>query len=370
MPTTQAALTDGQGRFYLADLAVADPAPDEVLVRLRATSVCHTDYDSLRWGEPLVLGHEGAGEVVAVGAAVAQRHPGQRVLLNWAMPCGDCLQCHLGHEHLCERQSPVTGPQGFNAGHAHPAGTQHAGHPIRRSFNLGTLSGYTLVKAAATTPLPATLPWASACLLGCGVMTGVGSVTNAARVRPGSRVAVLGVGGVGLNVVQGARLAGARQIIALDLSAERLALSGRFGATHQVLVSPADTDLAGAIAQVKALTDGRGADYAFECTGNPRLGAAPLALIRHAGTAVQVSGIEQEISIDMRLFEWDKLYLNPLYGQCRPSIDFPILFDLYQSGQLLLDELVSRTYALAELGQVFDDMLHGRIAKGVILFND
>jgi S-(hydroxymethyl)glutathione dehydrogenase/alcohol dehydrogenase len=145
-------------------------------------------------------------------------------------------------------------------------------------------------------------------------------------------------------------------------------MSKTFGATEVILVAKSPGGMDEAYAKVKMLTDNRGADFAFECTGNPRLGAAPLALVRNAGTAVQVSGIEEEITIDMNLFEWDKVYINPLYGKCNPTVDFPILFESYRKGELLLDQQISRTYALEDLGDVFDDMLNGRIAKGVILF--
>lgn len=364
----QAAITDGKGNCFIDEVEVGQPGADEVLVKIKAAGICHTDYDSMSWGTPLVLGHEGAGEVVATGPEVSSIAAADRVLLNWAIPCGTCLQCNLGNQHLCENNSPVTGRQGFNAGHAAPGVTSYKGNDIQRSFNLGTLSAYTVVKERAITRIEGNIPYPSACIMGCGVMTGFGSVVNAARVTPGSSVAVLGVGGVGLNVVQGARIAGAARIIAIDLSSHRLDISKTFGATHQVQVEQNEKGLDKAIEEVKSLTAGRGADYAFECTGNPLLGAAPLALVRNAGTAVQVSGIEQEITIDMNLFEWDKIYMNPLYGKCRPSLDFPRLFDLYAKGDLLLDEMISKTYSLDNINRAFDDMLNGRIAKGVIAF--
>jgi S-(hydroxymethyl)glutathione dehydrogenase/alcohol dehydrogenase len=213
------------------------------------------------------------------------------------------------------------------------------------------------------------MPFESACIMGCGVMTGYGSVVNAAKVEPGSSVVVIGCGGVGLNVIQGARIAGALTIIAIDLSETRLQMARQFGATHTLQARREDEGLKEAADQVRGMTGGRGADYAFEATANPALGAAPLAMVRHGGTAVQVSGIEQELTIDMNLFEWDKTYLNPLYGKCCPERDFPRLFGLYQSGRLLLDELVSKRYRLDQLGEAFEDMHAGRIAKGVIVMN-
>lgn len=199
-------------------------------------------------------------------------------------------------------------------------------------------------------------------------MTGYGSVINAAKVPKNSSVVVLGCGGVGLNVIQGAKIAAATKIIAIDINEEKLKWAKEFGATHTILANPEDKGLLDTSEIVKKLCDDRGADYAFECTAIPSLGAAPLAMVRNAGTAVQVSGIEEEITIDMRLFEWDKVYINPLYGQCNPQKDFPDLIDLYNSGQLLLDQMITKQYPLEELGQAFDDMLNGKNAKGVIVF--
>lgn len=365
---TPSAIGDGDGGFTIEEVEVADPRSEEVLVEMRAAGICHTDWDSVSWGAPLVLGHEGAGVARAVGAGVTHVKPGDRVVLNWAISCGACFQCATGNHALCETNSPVVRSRPW-AGHAHPEGTRWRGRPIERSFNLGCLSGMTLVRKEAVIPIGVDIPFASACIVGCGVMTGYGSVVNAARVRPGSAVAVIGAGGVGLNVVQGARIAGAERIIAIDRAEPRLEMARTFGATHTLLTEAGDADLGRAAGRVKDLTGGRGADYAFECTAVPALGVAPLAMVRHGGTAVQISGIEEEITVDMRLFEWDKTYLNPLYGQCTPSLDFPRIFRLYARGDLLLDELVTRTYRLGELGQAFADMHDGRNAKGVVLFD-
>ena len=212
------------------------------------------------------------------------------------------------------------------------------------------------------------MPFPSAAIVGCGVMTGYGSVVNAAKVQAGRSVVVLGTGGVGLNVIQGARIAGATKIIAIDINPVRLNMAKEYGATHTILAAKDDSNLLHAAQEVKKMTDGRGADYAFECTAIPALGAAPLAMVRNAGMAIQVSGIEQEISIDMNLFEWDKIYINPLYGKTRPQIDFPILQQLYAKGDLILDKMVTRTYTLDQLSDAFADMHAGKNAKGVIVF--
>lgn len=370
----RAAITDGKGNFSIESIEVAQPVKDEVLVKMMAAGICHTDYDSLNWNTPLVMGHEGAGVVEAVGDEVTSVEVGDKVVLNWAIPCGKCFQCQQMNQNICENNSPVTvGNQtsggAISKGHASFDSTKYNGKGIQRSFNIGTLSTHAMVKEFAVVKYETPISFASAAIIGCGVMTGYGSVVNTAQVKAGSSVTVLGTGGVGLSVIQGARISGAEKIIAIDINPLRLEMAKRFGATHTILADKNDVNLLNAAEEVKALTNGRGADYSFECTAIPALGAAPLAMIRNAGTAVQVSGIEDEISIDMNLFQWDKIYINPLYGRCRPAIDFPILLNLYKKGDLMLDEMVTRQYKFDDLPQAFDDMLAGKNAKGVVLFD-
>ncbi len=367
---SKSAIAKGDGSFVIDTVQVSEPQEEEVLVKMKAAGLCHTDYDSLSWGKPIVMGHEGAGVVVSTGKNIREFQEGDQVILNWATPCMECFQCQEGNQHICERNSPVSaGENGPTPGHAHLEGTRWNGRPIERSFNLGTLSEYVLVKKAALVKISEEdLNFSAASIISCGVMTGFGSVVNAAKVSSGSSVVVLGCGGVGLNVIQGARISGAAKIIAVDINPEKLQLALQFGATETVLASQSDTGLIQASELVKQKCGGRGADYAFECTAIPALGAAPLAMIRNAGTAVQVSGIEEDITIDMRLFEWDKLYINPLYGKCRPQIDFPKLMALYKKGDLLLDEMITREYPLNDLQKGFDDMLQGKNAKGVVVF--
>jgi Zn-dependent alcohol dehydrogenase len=361
-------VSDGVGGFSVRDIEIDEPAAGEVLVGIRASGVCHTDHDLLTAVPvPLVLGHEGAGVVLAVGEGVDGVAEGDAVLLSWSLPCRSCFQCAAGNEHLCETHSPLTAGLG---GHAHLGGTRVDGRPLVQAFALGTMSTHALVRREAVVPLPDGVPFTSACIVGCGVMTGFGSVVNAAKVEPGAAVVVLGCGGVGLNVIQGARISGAGVIIGVDPKPDRRSMATRFGATEVLEPDPGDRDLEGIAALVRARTGGRGADYAFECTAVPALGAAPLRMIRHGGTAVAVSGIEESITIDMRLFEWDKTYINPLYGQCRPTRDFPRIFTLYQEGDLLLDELVTRTYALDAVAGAFDDLLAGHNAKGVLVVDE
>lgn len=365
---SRAVISDGCGNFSVSTIQVGMPAADEVQVKIKASGICHTDWDSIQnWSKEFIVGHEGAGIVTAIGKGVSHVKVGDNVILNWAIPCGRCFQCLQGNPHICEINSPVCG-QGL-AGHAQSGACLHEQRPIERSFHLGTMSEYTVVKAAAVVKTEVAIPFASASIVGCGVMTGWGSAVNAAKVEAGSTACVIGCGGVGLNVIQGARLSGAAKIIAIDISPERLEQAKEFGATHGVIADKSDIFFEEVAAKVKAINSGRGADYAFECTAIPALGSAPLKLIRSAGMAIQVSGIEQTIDFDCELFEWDKVYINPLYGQCNPERDFTRILSLYESGKLKLDELVTKTYTLDTLAEGFDDMLNGRIAKGVVLFD-
>ena len=352
---SKAIITDGSGHFEIDEVQLEDPQAGEVLVAIKASGVCHTDYDSTSWKQRLIMGHEGAGVVTACGEGVSHVKPGDRVLLNWAIPCGDCFQCRTGAENICERKAKV------------PDERFHCGElPLNASFNLGTMATHAVVPQRAVVRVDVEIPFASAAILGCGVMTGVGSVVNAAKVQKGTSVVVLGTGGVGLSVIQGAVHACARTIIAIDVNPARLELARQFGATHRILAKREDTGLRSAAEQVIKLTE-RGADYAFECTAVPELGAVPLAMIRNGGMAIAVSGVEQVIPVDMQMFEWDKRYINPLYGQCRPFLDFPVLLSLYRQRRLMLDEMVTRTYPLSKLADAFEDMKQGIIAKGVLI---
>jgi S-(hydroxymethyl)glutathione dehydrogenase/alcohol dehydrogenase len=362
-----AAIADGYGSFSIEEIEVGAPREGEVVVQMKAAGICHTDHASLSWKRPLVMGHEGAGIVSAVGEGVTHVQVGDRVVLNWAIPCGRCFQCERGNEVLCETSKPahVMKP---SAGHAHRDGTRWHGDPVDRSFNLGTLCGYALVRKEAVTPIPESVPFTSACIVGCGVMTGFGSAVNVAQVQRGESVVVIGCGGVGLNVIQGARIAGAGRIIAVDANADALSRARELGATHVLAASHEDRELRIIAGKVRALTEGRGADYAFEATSVPALAFTPLRMIRDGGLALQVSGINDPVMVPMPWFMWNKRYVTPLYGGCVPSRDFPRIFSHYERGELRLDELVTRSYRLDQLGKALDDMLSGRNAKGVIVF--
>jgi S-(hydroxymethyl)glutathione dehydrogenase / alcohol dehydrogenase len=352
----QAAITDGCGNVFIDEIEVDGPAAGEVLVEIKAAGVCHTDYLYLRRGIRRILGHEGAGIVLRTGPDVRHLREGDHVVLNWASACGECFQCVRGNLSICEnRRRPSHGS------------SRYKGEHIERAFYIGTMSTHALTAAAAVTPLDKGIKFVPASIIGCCVATGYGSVVKAAKVTAGSSVVVIGAGAVGLSIIQAARIVGAHPTIAVDVNPLKLEFALKFGATKTILADRGDRRLRKAAEEVKLLTGGRGADFAFEATGVPALGAAPLAMVRNAGTAIQASGIEEELTIDMRLFEWDKNYMNPRYGMCNPNIDFPVLMSLYQKGALFLDELITRTYRLDELPQAFDDMIHGRNTKGVLV---
>ena len=354
----RAAVTEGEGTFSIETLEIDAPATGEVLVAIKASGVCHTDWDSLRWKKRLILGHEGAGIVAAVGKDVSRFSLGDRVMLNWAIPCGKCFQCRLGKENICENRGTVPDER-FR---------YHRGS-LNASFGLGTMATHALVPETAVVKLDAGIPFDVAAIMGCAVMTGFGSAVNAAQVAEGSTVVVLGCGGVGLSCILGARYRNAAKIIAVDVNPARLQLASQFGATETLLADRNDKGLLNAAQEVRQRNGGRGADYAFECTAIPELGPAPLSMVRNGGTAIGVSGIEEVVPVDMELFEWDKIYINPLYGACRPQRDFPLLMDLYLNQQLQLDEMVTRRYPLDDLEQAFRDMHAGINAKGVLIFD-
>ncbi len=363
----RAAVAHGDGRFTLETLAVRAPGPGEVRVRIEAAGLCHTDLQSLHWPGPLVMGHEGAGTVEAVGPGVAHLQAGDAVVLNWAIPCGRCPRCAAGERHLCQRSLGVDPALGLSE--PEPAGTTWQGRPVARAFRLGTFARWTLVRAEAATPLPDGPPAGQACILGCGVMTGVGSVINTARVLPGDSVAVMGCGGVGLSVLQGARLAGAGLRIALDRRPEALQRALAFGATHTLEVDEGDEGWARAVAAVKAVTGGAGCDHAFEATGVHALAFAPLALVRHGGQALQLSGAHGVQPASMLDFWWDKRYLVPLYGGCDPGRDLPRLAGWARDGRLDLQGLITREFRLDGLPQALDDLQAGRVVKAVMRFD-
>jgi S-(hydroxymethyl)glutathione dehydrogenase/alcohol dehydrogenase len=361
----RAAILWEQGQPLSVETAVLDqPGPGEVLVELRAAGVCHSDLHPARgdWPAktPIVLGHEGAGIVREVGAGVARVTVGDHVVLCWAPPCGECPSCRDGRAVLCDRVEKVTFRNRLPAGQAR----LHARDRDVAPF-LGTacFADFAVVPETAAVVVARDVPFDALATLGCAVMTGVGAVTNAARVEPGARVAVIGAGGVGLNVVQGAAIAGCETIVAIDRRPAPLALATGFGATH-TLDASADVPAA-----VRELTRSRGADVVFDTVGSPATLKTALAAVKKGGSVVLtgLSRVDAEGAIAMFPFVMqEKRLIGSVYGSGDPVRDIPGLVRLYQDGRLKLKELVARTYPLDGINDALDALASSDGARGVV----
>ena len=362
---TQAAILWKQGQPLSVESAELDaPGPGEVLVEVKAAGVCHSDLHPAcgDWPAktPLVLGHEGAGIVREVGPSVTNVKPGDHVVFCWAPACGVCGPCLEGRAVLCDRVEKVTFRNKLPSG----AARLHARHQDVAPF-LGTacFSEFVVVPEAGAIRVPDEVPFAALATIGCAVITGVGAVTNAGQVPPGARVAVIGAGGVGLNVVQGAAIAGCEQIIAIDLRPVPLTIAQQFGATHTILAG-GDT-----AAAVRELTKGRGADFVFDTVGSPATLTSALAATKKGGAVVLtgLSRMDAQGAIAMFPFVMqEKRLIGSVYGSGNPARDIPRLVALYQAGRLKLDELVSRTYALGQVNEALDALAASDGARGVI----
>jgi NDMA-dependent alcohol dehydrogenase len=362
MPKAQAAVLNANHEpLNVEPLDVRDPREGDVLVRLGASGVCHSDLHAITGDLPMplpcVLGHEGAGVVEAVGPGVQRVKQGDHVVLNWVPFCGACWYCTSGNAYLCETgYVKAMGAEVF-----HRNGTT-----IGQFAGIGSMTELTVVPETACIPIDADIPLDRACLIGCGVMTGVGAVINTARVQPGQSVAVFGAGGVGLNVVQGAVLAGADPIIAIDLNERKLGFAKQFGATHTVNAGSTDP-----VSAVLELTGMRGADYAFEVIGRPEVVQQAFMAVRRGGKAVVV-GVPPATAMvsvpGMLLPLAEKSIIGSLYGSANMARDVPRLIQLYRAGKLKLDELITRRYRLAQVNEAFSAMEKGEVARGVITF--
>ena len=346
------------------EVTVDPPKRGEVMVKVGACGVCHSDLSAVNGTIalplPLVLGHEAAGVVEEVGEGVAGLAKGDHVAFSFIYMCGKCRFCLSGRPVLClEQGKALTTPL-----EGTPRVRDAAGKPLNIFSGCGTMAEYATVSAENAIRIDPQIPLESAALVGCAVTTGVGAVFNTARVAPGSSVAVFGCGGVGLSVIQGARIAGATRIVALDTREDKLAMAKRFGATDALLYNE------DAVKALKKLTDG-GPDYAFECVGSGELAAAAYRAIRRGGTAVVVGVAKPGDSTAVRsqtlVFE-EKTLTGSYFGSCVPRVDFPRMFALYLGGQLKLEELITRRYAIEEAPQAFSDLQSGKNARGVIVF--
>jgi S-(hydroxymethyl)glutathione dehydrogenase/alcohol dehydrogenase len=344
--------------LHVAELELPEPGPGQVRVRIAATGVCHSDLSlargTLRQSMPVVLGHESAGTVVSVGEGVTRAAPGDRVVLCWAPPDGTCWFCQQGEPWLCENSS--------NA-----ASTPYAtvdGQDVYPGLSTGGFAEETVVGERAVIPVPDGVPLEHAALVGCAVMTGVGAVLNTAKVREGQSVLVVGLGGVGLSVVQGARLAGAGQIIVVDRAPEKLELARSMGATD---VLEAGGELA---KQVRGLTDKRGADHAFDCVGQAETIRSSWSATRRGGvtTIVGIGGKEQQVTFTaLELFHFARTIQGCVYGSTDPLVDIPRILGHAAEGRLDLGALVTGQVGLGGIDDAFAEMASGKGARTIVV---
>jgi S-(hydroxymethyl)glutathione dehydrogenase/alcohol dehydrogenase len=361
-----AVLYEANTPLQVVDVEQQGPKAGEARVRVMATGICHSDWHIMNgdWPLPLpmVLGHEAAGIVDEVGPGVSNVRAGDHIIFSFRPHCGRCLYCSIGRSILCDGHQSIRW--------ALLDGTcriRRDGKDIFQMARIGTFSEYVVCPAEMLIPIRKEMPWPQAALMGCCVPTGVGAVTRCANVEAGASVVVIGCGGVGLNVIQGARLAGAGLIIACDLLDTKLAFARDFGATHTVNASRDKV-----VEQVRALTGGRGADYAFDAIGGEATTLQIVDAIRPGGTAVIVGmaamSVRAPITPYMMALQ-EKTLKGTMYGSVRPNLDFPKLCDLYLDGRLMIDQLISRTWKLDEINEGFAALRGGQVARGVVVFS-
>jgi S-(hydroxymethyl)glutathione dehydrogenase/alcohol dehydrogenase len=362
-PVKAAVLYEFNEPLVIEELELDPPKPGEVQVRMAASGVCHSDLHVVQGihptSLPVVLGHEGAGVVENVGAGVTNVKAGDHVMLTWLPYCGRCRYCAAGRPNRCENVA------WYDATMEDGTCRFRLGERRIHHYNTSSFAERSVVPAQTAIPVDPSLPLAELALMGCAVMTGVGAALNTARVRPGDTVAVVGCGGVGLNVVQGARIGGASTIIAVDVVPAKLELARELGATHTVDPSGGD-----AVEAVRELSGG-GVDYAFEAIGRPQTIELALGLAGRGGHAILVGMAppDARIPLDALTLTLEERGVRGCwYGSCVPLRDFPLLIDLYRSGALRLDPLITRC-SLEDVNEAFARMERGETARSVIVYD-
>ena len=352
-----AVLNERRTPLKIEEIELVEPGPGEVEVKLVASGVCHSDLhhmlrDMSTSSPPIVLGHEGAGIVKAVGPNVTRVQPGDHVIIAFGSKCGECFYCLRGMPYLCTPAAPNR-PRLFRNG-----------EKINQGFDASTFAERTVVSATNVVKIRDDAPLDRCSLVACGVTTGIGAVITTAKVEPGSNVLVIGTGGVGLNVVQGARLAGAARIIAVDTLDNKLELAREFGATHLINATRENV-----VERAKALTGGFGVDYAFEVIGLPKTIGQAYDSVRKGGVAVVVGVADESAELTIEpvwLMRHAKTLIGCNYGSVRPQVDFPRIVDLYMAGRIKLDELVTRRFDLTDINEAFRAMEAGEVARGIL----
>jgi len=368
MKTTAAVAFEAGKPLVLETLDLDGPKAGEVMVEIKATGVCHTDAFTLSGGDPeglfpSVLGHEGAGVVVEVGPGVTSVAVGDHVIPLYTPECRNCKFCLSGRTNLCVA---IRATQGKGV---MPDGTSrfsYKGQPVFHYMGCSTFSNYTVLPEIAVAKVRKDAPFEKICYIGCGVTTGVGAVINTAKVRPGSTVAVFGLGGIGLNVVQGARMVGADMIIGVDLNPEREALGRQFGMTH--FINPKTTP--DVVAEIQKLTEW-GVDYSFECIGNVDVMRQALECC-HRGwgesVIIGVAGAGQEISTRPFQLVTGRVWKGSAFGGAKGRTDVPKIVDWYMDGKINIDDLVTHILPIQDINKAFDLMHHGESIRTVVTF--
>ncbi len=355
---TQAALVEAiEHPFSIVELDLRDPSEKEVRVKMQACGICRSDLSALAGIErvqfPAVLGHEGTGLVEAVGPGVSALKEGDQVILSWTPACGQCPPCIRGQVHLCKRLSMTEegmGPLSRN------------GQPVDRFMKLGAFSEYVMVPEAMAIPVSSDLKATHSCLIGCGITTGFGAAANTAALRWGETVAIFGCGGVGLAAIQGARVAGASRIFAIDPIPERLEAAGKVGATD--LFTPEDI-----VKKVISETNG-GVDVSIECVGKPQTMAEAFYMLREGGRSIVVglAGITEMLQIPAIALLQEKSIKGSIFGSANPAIEFQKLATLGDKGSLDFDTMVGKIRPFHEINEGFADMREGKFTRVVLEF--
>jgi S-(hydroxymethyl)glutathione dehydrogenase / alcohol dehydrogenase len=351
----------------IEQVTASDPSPRDVVIKVRAAGLCHTDLEvidgSLRYPLPMILGHEAAGVVEHVGAEVDTHKVGDHVVLSWNPHCGHCFQCDRGQPILCDTYLRE-GPKGLHFDGQSKA-RRNGGAELTHLMFLGAFAEICVVPAQQAIVVSRDIAFDRACLIGCGVMTGVGAALNVADIADGDTVMVLGCGAVGLAALQGAVMAGAGVVIAVDLDDQKLALARKFGAQHAVNARREDPiDIA------RSLTNGRGADVVLEAAGNPITFRQSAEAVRAGGQVIWLGKIDvaNDVSFRWGSLMGEKRFRRSSYGGARPQRDFPLLVEAYLDGRLKLDELITARIGLDGINRGFEDLRAGRSIRTVIQF--
>jgi|TARA_B110000908_G_scaffold72003_1_gene86879 S-(hydroxymethyl)glutathione dehydrogenase/alcohol dehydrogenase len=360
----KAVVVDALNEFSVQEVQLDSPKAGEVRVKMVATGVCRSDWSVISGTIPMplpaVIGHEGAGIITELGEGVDKFALGDHVVLSFIPECGDCFYCKNDQAYLCASKNNAAGGMLDGTTRVH-----RGDEDIMVMTQLGCMAEECIAPAISCVKINDDVPLSSAALIGCGVMTGVGAALNAAKVKPGSTAVVFGCGGIGLSTIQGACIAGAKNVVAVDTLPAKLDMAKTFGATHGCLLEDANEF-------ILELTEGRGADYCFEAVGNTALMQLAEASTRPGGvcTVIGVGKMDEQFVLSPFMLPLTgKRIQGTMYGNCNPSKDFPKLLDYYKKGELDLDGMITKTYSIDQASEAFADLTSGANARGVIIYD-